>query len=99
MSKVWFITGAGRGMGLEIAKAALPIWQQLHPDVEVRIVSRQYADHHTAMTTALSTSVLLPDAMALESSLIPVPSELVMIPAGYRASLGELNPWLAVLAR
>ena len=23
MSKVWFITGAGRGMGLEIARAAL----------------------------------------------------------------------------
>ncbi|MBC7918052.1 MAG: extracellular solute-binding protein [Rhodoferax sp.] len=54
----------------EIAKAALPIWRQLHPDVEVRVVSRQYADHHTAMTTALSTSVLLPDAMALESSFV-----------------------------
>lgn len=35
--------------------------------------------------------------MALESSLFPVPSELVMIPAGYRAAQGELNPWLAVL--
>ena len=23
MSKVWFITGAGRGMGVDIAKAAL----------------------------------------------------------------------------
>jgi len=36
--------------------------------------------------------------MALESSLFPVPSELVMIPAGYRAAQGELNPWLAILA-
>lgn len=36
--------------------------------------------------------------MALESSLFPVPSELVMIPAGYRAAQGDLNPWLAVLA-
>lgn len=35
--------------------------------------------------------------MALESSLFPVPSELVMIPAGYRAAQGDLNPWLAVL--
>ncbi|MGH8516402.1 MAG: DedA family protein [Panacagrimonas sp.] len=35
--------------------------------------------------------------MALESSLFPVPSELVMIPAGYRAAQGELNPWLATL--
>jgi membrane protein DedA with SNARE-associated domain len=35
--------------------------------------------------------------MALESSLFPVPSELVMIPAGYRAAQGELNPFLAAL--
>ncbi|MCC2656997.1 MAG: DedA family protein [Panacagrimonas sp.] len=35
--------------------------------------------------------------MALESSLFPVPSELVMIPAGYRAAQGELNPFLATL--
>ena len=36
--------------------------------------------------------------MALESSLFPVPSELVMIPAGFRAAQGDLNPWLATLA-
>lgn len=36
--------------------------------------------------------------MALESSLFPVPSELVMIPAGYRAATGELDPLLCVLA-
>jgi membrane protein DedA with SNARE-associated domain len=35
--------------------------------------------------------------MALESSLFPVPSELVMIPAGYLAATGQLNPALAVL--
>jgi multiple sugar transport system substrate-binding protein len=54
----------------EIVKAALPRWQRLHPDVEVQVVSRQYVDHHTAMTTALSTSVYLPDVMALESSYV-----------------------------
>ena len=36
--------------------------------------------------------------MALESSLFPVPSELVMIPAGYRAATGQLDPVLSVLA-
>lgn len=36
--------------------------------------------------------------MALESSLFPVPSELVMIPAGYLAAAGKLDPFLAVLA-
>ncbi|HUR39695.1 MAG TPA: DedA family protein [Verrucomicrobiae bacterium] len=35
--------------------------------------------------------------MALESSLFPVPSELVMIPAGYRAATGALDPVLCVL--
>jgi membrane protein DedA with SNARE-associated domain len=36
--------------------------------------------------------------MALESSLFPVPSELVMIPAGYLAAKGQLDPVLATLA-
>jgi membrane protein DedA with SNARE-associated domain len=34
--------------------------------------------------------------MTLESSLFPVPSELVMIPAGYLAQQGKLDPFLAV---
>jgi len=50
----------------EIVRAALPAWQQLHPNVEVKVVSRELNDHHTAMTTALSTAVYLPDVMALE---------------------------------
>ena len=54
----------------EILKSALPMWKRKHPDVDIQIVSRQYADHHTAMTTALSTSVYLPDVMALESSYV-----------------------------
>lgn len=35
--------------------------------------------------------------MAMESSIIPVPSELVMPPAGYLAHRGELNIWLAIV--
>jgi multiple sugar transport system substrate-binding protein len=54
----------------EIVRAALPGWRRRHPGVEVVVVSRQYADHHTAMTTALSTSALLPDVMALEASYL-----------------------------
>jgi multiple sugar transport system substrate-binding protein len=49
-----------------IARAAAPAWKALHPQVELQVVSRQFADHHTAMTTALSTSSYLPDVMALE---------------------------------
>lgn len=54
----------------EIVKAAIPQWRRLHPDVDIKVVSRQYIDHHTAMTTALSTSVHLPDVMALEASFV-----------------------------
>lgn len=36
--------------------------------------------------------------MAMESSLIPVPSELVMPPAGYLAYQGLMNPWIAIMA-
>ena len=53
-----------------VVRAALPTWQARHPGVLVEVVSRQYADHHTAMTTALSTAVGLPDLMALESSYV-----------------------------
>ncbi len=35
--------------------------------------------------------------MAMESSIMPVPSELVMIPAGWIARWGELDPFLATI--
>ena len=54
----------------QIVRAALPAWRARHPDVEVEVISRQYGDHHTAMTTALSTSSYLPDVMALESTYV-----------------------------
>ncbi len=50
----------------EIIQAAIPAWKRRHPEVDIKVVSRQFADHHTAMTTALSTSFHLPDVMALE---------------------------------
>ncbi len=50
----------------EIVKSAIPAWKRLHPGVEIKVISRQFSVHHTAMTTALSTSFYLPDVMALE---------------------------------
>lgn len=35
--------------------------------------------------------------MAMESSVLPVPSELVMPPAGYLAYQGRMNLWIALL--
>jgi multiple sugar transport system substrate-binding protein len=54
----------------QIVKDAIPQWSQRHPDVAINVVMRQYDDHHTAMTTALSTGVYLPDVMALEASYV-----------------------------
>lgn len=36
--------------------------------------------------------------MAIESSILPLPSELVMPPAGYLAAKGQMNPWIAIAA-
>ena len=36
--------------------------------------------------------------MAIESSVLPLPSELIMPPAGYLAARGEMNLGLAILA-
>ena len=49
-----------------IVKEALPEWKKNNPGVQVKIVSRQYGDHHTAMVTALATKSGLPDIMAIE---------------------------------
>ncbi len=35
--------------------------------------------------------------MFLESTVVPVPSEIVMIPAGVLAAQGRMNPWVAIL--
>lgn len=54
----------------EIVKASLTEWKKKHPQVEVRVVSREFADHHTAMTTALAASSGLPDVMTIEYSYL-----------------------------
>ncbi len=52
------------------AKAALDGFKKLHPDIEVKVVSLAYADHHNAMTTALATGANLPDVMAVDYDFI-----------------------------
>ncbi len=50
----------------EVIKASIPAWKRSHPDVEVRVLSRAFEDHHSIMGTALSTASNLPDVMAVE---------------------------------
>lgn len=54
----------------DAVKQVLPAWNKLHPDVEIKVQSQQYADHHNAMTTALATGQGLPDVMAIEIGYI-----------------------------
>lgn len=48
------------------AKAAEGEWNRRHPQVPLKLVSRSYPDHHTAMNAALATRAGLPDVMALD---------------------------------
>ena len=54
----------------EAVKVAIPEFKKKHPDVEIKLVSLAYPDHHTAMTTALATGANLPDVMAVEIGFI-----------------------------
>ena len=51
-------------------KEALPAWRRAHPDIDVKLVSREYGDHHTAMMTALATGSGLPDVIAIDRDYI-----------------------------
>ncbi len=54
----------------QILKAALPEFQKKFPHVRVEVIGREFADHHTAMTTAIATGSKLPDVMALEAGFL-----------------------------
>ncbi|GAB4564951.1 MAG: extracellular solute-binding protein [Rhizobacter sp.] len=51
-------------------KAAIPLYKKIHPEIDIKLASMAFADHHTAMTTALATGANLPDVMAVELSYI-----------------------------
>jgi multiple sugar transport system substrate-binding protein len=50
----------------QIVKAAIPAWKKLYPNVDIKVVAREYADHHTVMVTTLATGSSPPDVMAVE---------------------------------
>jgi multiple sugar transport system substrate-binding protein len=54
----------------EAVKVAIPEFKKKYPDVDIKLVSLAYGDHHTAMTTALATGTNLPDVMAVEIGYI-----------------------------
>lgn len=54
----------------KIIADALPTFYERFPNVEVKITSRSYGDHHTALTTALAASSNLPDLVAVEQGYL-----------------------------
>ncbi|HUG23441.1 ABC transporter substrate-binding protein [Piscinibacter sp.] len=50
----------------KIVKSAIPGFKKLHPTIDIKVVGREYADHHNAMVTSLATGTGLPDVMAVE---------------------------------
>ncbi|GGR13758.1 ABC transporter substrate-binding protein [Deinococcus ruber] len=49
-----------------VVKAALPGFNKLYPNIEVKINSLAYADHHNALTTALATGSGANDVEAID---------------------------------
>ena len=49
-----------------VVKAAIPGFQKKFPNVDIKVVSLAYADHHNALTTALSTGNGAGDVVAVD---------------------------------
>jgi multiple sugar transport system substrate-binding protein len=50
----------------DAVRAAIPLYKQRRPDVTIELVSLSYDDHHSALVSALATSVSLPDVIGIE---------------------------------
>lgn len=50
----------------DAVKTAIPLYKKVAPNVTLKLASLAYADHHSAMTTALATGAGLPDVMGIE---------------------------------
>ncbi|MEW6046117.1 MAG: extracellular solute-binding protein [Bacillota bacterium] len=49
-----------------LMKAAVPEFTKLYPDIEIKVQTLGYADHHNALLTALATGSGAPDVVAVE---------------------------------
>jgi len=50
----------------DAARAAIPLYKKLHPEIRIKVVSLSYDDHHNALVSALATGVGLPDVLGIE---------------------------------
>ncbi len=54
----------------DAVKAAVPLYRKVAPNVTLRLSSLAYADHHSAMVTALATGAGLPDVIGIEHAYL-----------------------------
>jgi multiple sugar transport system substrate-binding protein len=50
----------------DAARAAIPLYKKLHPEIKIKVVSLSYDDHHNALVFGLATGVGLPDVLGIE---------------------------------
>lgn len=80
-------------------KIAIESWAASHPQVDVRLTTRAFDDHHTAMTTAIATGANLPDVMAVDMDYLGKFTQaaglddLDAAPYGARAVAPQLAPF------
>jgi multiple sugar transport system substrate-binding protein len=89
----------------QIVRDALPHWQSLNPSVPVQIVSREFGDHHAALTAAMASRRGLPDIMAIEFGYLArfaasgALLELDQVPSLSRTAETELTAFALAQAR
>jgi multiple sugar transport system substrate-binding protein len=54
----------------QIVKDAKPFFEKKYPNVEIKVIGREFSDHHSSMITALATNSGLPDVMAVEFQFV-----------------------------
>jgi len=50
----------------QILRDTRPRWQSIAPGFDIRLVAREFGDHHSALTAAMAARKGLPDLMAVE---------------------------------
>jgi len=50
----------------QILRESRPRWQSIAPGFDIRVVAREFGDHHSALTAAMAARKGLPDLMAVE---------------------------------
>lgn len=54
----------------DAVKSAIPLYKKLHPEINIKLISLSYGDHHNSLLSALATGTSLPDVYGIEVGFI-----------------------------